>query len=235
MDNGQGLSVILPIYNEGQNIKDVVNKIITGVKNYIESFEIIAVNDGSTDKSADIIRTLSAQYPFLRLISVQKNKGYGAAIRRGIYNAKMPWLLIMDADGQYDINDLKHFWEKKSCYDFIIGYRKKRSDNLYRRILGKLGNFIANLFLHKKVFIKDVNCGFKLFKTNELKAIPLISNGAIISFEILYSLLQNKRLFAQLPIAHYKRVAGKSTGGNLKSVIQNILEFLKLILNKPAN
>lgn len=235
MDNSQSLSVILPVYNEERNIKNVITKIAAELKNYTNVFEIIVVNDGCTDKSADIVKDLSGKYPTLRLINIQNNKGYGAAIRIGIYNAQMQWLLIMDADGQYEINDLKTFWERKSSYDFIIGYRRKREDNLYRKILSKLGNLIANLFLKTNTFIKDIDCGFKLFKTNELKAIPIISNGAIISFEILYSLLQNKRLFVQLPIAHYKRVAGKSTGGNLKSVIQNILEFLKLILNKPAN
>jgi len=235
MDNNQSLSVILPVYNEERNIKNVIIKIAAELQNYTNVFEIIVVNDGSTDRSADIVKDLSGKYPALRLISIQKNGGYGAAIRIGIYNSEKEWLLIMDADGQYEINGLKTFWECKSAYDFLIGYRRKREDNLYRKILGKLGNLIANLFLKTNTFIKDIDCGFKLFKTNELKAIPIISNGAIISFEILYSLLQDKRLFVQLPIAHYKRVTGKSTGGNLKSVIQIILEFFKLILNKPAH
>ena len=234
MQNSQSLSIILPVYNEGQNIKEVVEKIIAGIKNYINTFELIIVNDGSTDKSADIIRSLSVQYPVLRLINIQKNKGYGAAIRTGINNAQMQWLLIMDADGQYEINDLNYFWARKSGYDFIIGYRKKRSDSLYRRLLGKLGNLIANLFLKTGAFIKDIDCGFKLFKTKDLKMIPLLASGAIISLEILYKLLQNKPLFIQLPVIHYKRVAGRATGGRLKTIKQNILEFLKLILNKPV-
>lgn len=232
MDNSQSLSVILPVYNEEQNIKNVVKKIAAGINNYTDTFELIIVNDGSTDKSGEILKNLASQCSFIRFIHCKNNKGYGAAISKGIAVATKEWTLIMDADGQFRINELKNFWDRKSSYDFIIGYRKRRSDNLYRRVLGKTGNFIANLFLKTNTPIQDINCGFKLFKTNELKTIPIISNGAIISFEILYRLLENKRLFAQLPVTHYKRIGGKSTGGRFNIIMQIILESIKLISNK---
>jgi glycosyltransferase involved in cell wall biosynthesis len=235
MINKQGLSIIMPVYNEEKNIKSEVTKIISNIKNCTDDFEIIVINDGSADKSADIVKNLALQNPTIRIITRRKHKGYGAAIRNGICIAEKEWLLIMDADGQYEINDLKTFWQEKSFYDFIIGYRKKRGDNLYRRWLGKLGNLIANLFLKTDIFIKDVDCGFKLFKTKELRTIPTISNGVLISFEILYKLLQNKWSFTQLPVTHYKRIAGKSTGGKLNSIIQIILESFKLVLNKQIN
>lgn len=231
MGSKQSLSIILPVYNEEKGIKNLVTEIIANIKSYIDEFEIILVNDGSKDNTAEVIKNLALKYSHLRIINNDKNKGYGAAIRVGIYNAKKDWSLIIDADGQYEINDLRSFWDKKSYYDFIIGYRKKRSDNFYRKLLAKIGNLTANLFLKTNVFIKDIDCGFKLFKTRELKTIPIKSNGIIISFEILCKLLQrNKLLFVQLPIIHYSRTDGKSTGGKFNTIIKIVLEFFKIIL-----
>jgi glycosyltransferase involved in cell wall biosynthesis len=228
MDNNYSLSIVLPVYNEGENIRHLVAGLIANIKNYINDFEIILVNDGSTDESVEIINSLAKQYPVLRIIANSRNKGYGFAIRGGIYNATKKWLLIMDADGQFEIDDLKAFWDKKLSYDFIIGYRKERKDNSYRKLLGKSGNSIANLFLKTNIFIKDINCGFKLFSTMDLKSISLKSSGGAISFEILYKLLQNKHSFTQLPVTHYKRMAGKSTGGKFNTIIKIISEFIKL-------
>ena len=230
INNNNSLSIILPLYNEEQNIKNLVNKITVNVKDYTDNFEIILVNDGSTDKTPDIINDIASRYPKLRIINHLKNKGYGAAVRTGIDNAKKKWLLIMDADGQFEINNLKASWIKKSSYDFILGYREKRNDNLYRCLLGKMGNFIANLFLKTDTFIKDINCGFKLFRTKQLQPISLVSEGGIISFEILHKLLINSNPpFVQLPIRHYKRVHSKSTGGKFKTIIKIILEGIKTI------
>ena len=174
------------------------------------------------------MKDLTAQYLNLRLVNHAENKGYGAAIRSGISAAKNHWLLIMDADGQFNIDNFKNFWQEKSAYDFILGYRKKRSDGLYRNLLGKLGTLLANLFLSTDIFIKDINCGFKLFKTNELEKIRLVSNGGVISFEIIYKLLKDKRRFTQLPVTHYSRKEGKSTGGKFKTIANIIGEFFKL-------
>ena len=227
MSSKQGLSIILPVYNEEKDINNVVASIIKNIPGHIPGFEIILVNDGSTDKTKDILRSLSARYAALRIANNAVNQGYGAAIKKGIAKAEKEWLLIMDGDGQFRIDDLEVFWNEKSNYDFIIGFRKKRRDNLYRTLLGAGGNLLANLRLGTNIFIKDINCGFKLFKTQDLKTIRLLSTGGLISFEILYKLLKRKRMFIQLPVAHYKRKTGKSTGGRLITIIKIIGEFFR--------
>lgn len=231
INTNEGISIILPVYNEEKNIGYTITKIIAFIKTLTGDFELILINDGSTDKSEAIIKGLAKQYPAIRLINNNQNKGYGAAIKNGIHNVKKEWLLIMDSDGQFEISDLKDFWEKKLSYDFIIGYRKRRSDNVYRKMLGKTGNLAANLFLKTDIFIKDINCGFKLFKTYELKKIVLISNGGIINFEITRQLLKNGARFLQVPVNHYSRTKGNSTGGRFKTIIQIISEFIYLIAN----
>lgn len=120
-----GLSIVLPVFNEEGNIKNVLIDIIVNLHVYIEDFEIIVVDDGSTDRSLNILNHLNLKYPQLKLIRNYKNEGYGAAIRKGIRNAQKEWLLIMDSDGQFRIDDFKSFWDERLSYDFIIGYRKK--------------------------------------------------------------------------------------------------------------
>jgi len=230
MNNYNSLSIILPLYNEAGHIENLVGNLIADIKNYIVDFEIILVDDGSTDKGPSIINKLSLLYSAVRIINHPKNKGYGSAVKSGIYIARKDWALIMDADGQFKINELKALWDKKSFYNIILGYRKKRADNFYRNFLGKSGNFLANLFLKTDVFIKDINCGFKLIKLRDLKTISLSSTGGIINFEILFGLLKHNPLITQLPITHYRRKTGKSTGGNLKTIIKIIEEFIQLLL-----
>ncbi len=229
MDNFDNLSVILPLYNEATNIKNLVDKLIFYLNKYNIDFEIILVDDGSTDKSKNIIKSLAHQYPPVQIISHDTNKGYGAAIRSGINKAQNNWALIMDADGQFKIDELKAFWDKRLFYNIILGYRQKRGDDFYRTCLGKSGNLIANLFLKTNTFIKDINCGFKLLKLKELKAAPLVSTGGIINFEILFWLLKYNWPIVQLPVIHQRRKSGQATGGKLITIIIIIKEFIRLM------
>ena len=228
----EGLDIILPVYNEGLIIKDTVQSIIANIRKYIKSYSVITVNDGSIDNTSKAINELKQSLPEIKIVSHRNNRGYGSAIRTGIKAADKNWVLIIDSDGQFNIDDFKIFWEHKQFYDFLIGYRLTRKDNIYRRFLGKSGSTIANLFLKERV--RDVNCGFKLFKRKDLTGISLFSTGGAISFEILYKLFKkSKYKYTQLPVRHYGRKSGRQTGGKLKTIIKIILETMQIILKHP--
>lgn len=226
----ESLCVILPAFNEEENIKNVVSDVISHIRNYGKNFEVIVVNDGSTDRTLKMLGEIKTLYPELKIVSYGKNKGYGWAIRKGIEFSQKEWIFIMDLDGQFRIDDFEIFWNNRKSYDFILGYRAIRRDNTYRLWLSKLGNYIANLFLEKKV--KDINCGFKLFKLSDLRNISLISTNGCIYFEILFYLLKSKNKFLQLPIQHHRRKAGKQSGGNLRIVLRNLLEGRRIVCCK---
>jgi glycosyltransferase involved in cell wall biosynthesis len=226
-----GLSIILPVYNEAATVEHTLKTVLAYLEKLTGDFEIIAVNDGSTDQSEKILVELARQYPRISLINSPKNTGYGWALRKGITAAKKDWILLFDADGQFGIEDLGRLWEAKAGIDFILGWRRKRNDNLYRRLLGFSGNFLANLALRMRFFIKDINCGFKLFKAELIKPLALMSAGNSINFEILYGLKNHSPVFIQLPVSHYPRKTGRATGGDLKSVMVIIKESLKIIFN----
>ncbi|MCX5707824.1 MAG: glycosyltransferase family 2 protein [Candidatus Omnitrophica bacterium] len=229
------LSVILPIYNEEANVELTLKTILAYLEKLTDDFEIIAVNDGSTDQSPKILAELARKHPRISLINSPKNTGYGWALRKGIISAAKDWILLFDADGQFDIADLERLWEAKAGIDFILGWRRRRNDNPYRRLLGSSGNFLANLILRIQPFIKDINCGFKLFKAGLIKPLALMSAGATINFEILYNLKNYRPVFIQLPVSHYPRKAGRATGGDLKNVAILIKESFKIIFkNAPT-
>jgi len=222
------LSVVLPIYNEAAGIERAVKKMLPFLEGLADDFEVIAVNDGSTDQSEKIVSGLAKDNPGIRIIRAGRNNGYGWAIRQGINAAEKKWLFIIDADGQFDIADLKGMWEKKQSLDFILGWRRQRNDNGYRLLLGAAGNWLANLFL-PGVYIRDINCGFKLFKTDLLKNLPLLSSGGVINFEILYRLKNKNPSFIQMPVSHYRRKSGKATGGDPGTVMKILKEANRII------
>jgi glycosyltransferase involved in cell wall biosynthesis len=224
----ESLSIILPIYNEQANVEFVICEIITFFRKLIKDFELIAINDGSTDATLEVIKGIKSFYPELKIISQVNNMGYGHALKTGISFAQKEWIFIMDSDRQFKIDDFITFWNEKHKYDFILGYRKPRKDNFYRLALSKVGNFFANAFLEKK--INDVNCGFKLFKSECLKSLPLSSTGGSICFEILYYLLNSKIEFAQLAVRHKRREVGRQTGGSLKVVSKTLWESIRIVI-----
>jgi glycosyltransferase involved in cell wall biosynthesis len=225
----EGLSVVFPVYNESAVIKATISKTILNLRKYIKYFEIIAVNDGSTDNTQSLLDEIQLAYPELILVAEEENKGYGAAIRKGIDLAGNDWVAIMDSDGQYHVEDFKDFWEKRHFFDFILGYRKIRKDNLYRKYLAKAGNVIGRFFL--KVNIKDVNCGFKLFRKCDFEKISLISTGGCIYFEILLRLFKNGRNnFLQLPVEHYSNKCSVQTGGKFFVILKIIIDGARVIL-----
>jgi len=228
----EGLTTILPTYNEEANIRYVVSDVIFYMRKYINNFEVIIINDGSSDATLRILNEIKILYPEIEIVSHERNKGYGYAIKTGIRLAQKEWIFIMDSDNQYRVNGFDAFWNNRQYYDFILGYRLVRRDNIYRQWLGKIGTYIANLFLNEPT--KDLNCGFKLFRRRDLKNITLISTGGCIHFEILFYLMKYKNKFFQLPVKHYRRNGGKATGGSLKVIFKNIWEGIKIVFHKKA-
>lgn len=226
------LSIVLPVFNEAKNIENVISNISNNIFQWVDQIELIAVNDGSTDETLSILNRMSHQISFLKVISHPSNEGYGGALTSGIKAAQNPWILLIDSDGQFYIESLFPAWEKRGQYDILLGYRRKRNDNFYRIVLGKMGNTLARFFL--RFAVKDINCGFKIFKKEFLKPLPLASKGGIINFEILYFLLkmmQSARIY-QFPVEHYSRRAGKSTGGMLRIIYRILIEGFNVVFKR---
>jgi glycosyltransferase involved in cell wall biosynthesis len=210
------LSVVLPVFSEGNVVQDTLEGVCGNIIYFTDVFEIIVVNDGSSDQTAAILEAMRPRCQNLRVVTHRRNRGYGVALRSGIEAAQGEWILLMDADGQFRIDSLSGAWPHRHEYDCLLGFRQKRRDPFHRLILGRLGNTVSNLFLSRNIL--DINCGFKLFRKGLLRELSLVSTGGAINFEILRRFLKGRkrlRIF-QFPVQHYSRQDGRATGGDLK-------------------
>ncbi|OGH24740.1 MAG: hypothetical protein A3B47_00530 [Candidatus Levybacteria bacterium RIFCSPLOWO2_01_FULL_39_24] len=217
------LSIFFPFWNEEKNIVKVVNSAISVASKIAEKWEIIMIDDGSSDKTIEIAKKLLESSLGLRLIAHKPNRGYGAALKEGLNNARYKLIVFTDGDGQFDFSEVVRFIEKINKADMVIGYRQKRRDHPFRHflmILLKIWDFIFFGF-----YFRDIDCGFKMFKKDSLKKIlPLRSEGAMITTEILARAKKANLKIEQVRVTHYPRIYGDQSGGNLRVIIRAIRE-----------
>ena len=159
------LSVFFPAFNEEENITSLVTSAYELLKEIAEQFEIIIVDDGSRDRTSFIVKELAIRYPEVRLIQHSHNLGYGAALISGFKHCRYELVFFSDADNQFCLRDLRGFLGLIQDCDAVLGYRKKRSDSLFRSINTWAWTLLVNILF--RIRIKDVNCAFKLFRKSK--------------------------------------------------------------------
>lgn len=221
------ISIFFPFWNEEKNIESVVKKAVDVAEKTSEKWEIIMINDGSSDKTLEICQKLANENSSLRVISHNPNRGYGAALREGFENAKYNLIVFTDGDNQFDFSEVDRFLDKIESVDIVIGYRKKRHDHPFRHILMnflKIWDFIFFGF-----YYRDIDCGFKMFKKEAIaKIYPLRSEGAMITTEILAKAKRAGLKIAQVEVSHLPRKFGNQSGGNPRVIIRAIRESFSL-------
>jgi len=235
-NNSYSISIVLPAYNESKNIKqtlDDANNFLENSKAF-ESYEIIVVDDGSTDNTSMILDELKSTVNCLKVITHPKNKGYGRALSSGILETQFPWVLLMDADGQFKLSSLDSMLGYFSDYDIISGYRYKRRDPLGRILLGKTYSFLASSLFGLK--IRDINCGFKLFRRETLDLEGLKCHAGVFYTKIFIKTKAKGYKIKEVPVEHFPRTGGKQTGASLKVVWESISDVFRLkFLSRSVN
>lgn len=222
------LSVFFPVHNEEKNIPITVEKAVTVLKNLpLKEYEIILVENGSKDKSPEVVDALAREYPHVKAVHL-KAGGYGLALRAGFEGAQYPWVVYTDADGQFDFSEVTKFLEKTEVADVIYSYKVKRSDNFFRVLAAK--GWAFSLFVFFGLNIKDVDTGFKMVKKDVLQKIsPLESSiGGMINAELVIKAKKAGFTVTQVPVYHYPRLEGQPTGVKPKVIIQSYLDLFKL-------
>lgn len=221
------LSIFFPFWNEEKNLEGVVRKAIPIADTLADKWEILMIDDGSSDQTLEIAKRLEKENPNLRVIKHDKNRGYGASLRSGLQDSKYDLVVFNDGDGQFDFSEVSKFLEKIEKNDIVIGHRKQRIDHPLRHILMNMLK-IWDLFFFG-IHFKDIDCGFKLFKREAInKIMPLRSEGAMITTEILVKSKRAKLKIAQVEVNHYPRLYGDQSGGNLRVIIRAVRESLAL-------
>lgn len=221
------LSVFLPTYNEEGNIKKVVNSVKNTLERVAKRWEIIVVNDGSSDKTEEIVGELEKKDARIRLVTHKKNKGYGGALKTGFEKARYPWVAFMDSDGQFDFGEISKFIAKKDQADLILGYRKKRADSILRKLFTFGWAGVARIILGLRA--RDYSCGFKMIKKSVYNDIqPLVGEEKVTQIEMLVKARKKGFRFTNVGVNHYPRTTGTQTGANIKVVAKSILDLFKL-------
>lgn len=225
--NLNSLSVVLPVYNEEKNIDDVLRNVFDAVSGITHDLEVVVVDDGSKDRTPAILSQWAARDARVKAIRHDRNMGYGAALCSGFETAKKEWIFLMDADRQFDPAEIAILVPFCRDNDLVAGFRARRKDPWQRILLGSVFNFSMRVFFG--IRLKDINCGFKLFRKKILEGAPLVSCGALISTELLLRARKNKACMIEVGVTHYPRPFGRQTGGSLGVSIRAVKEFLALL------
>lgn len=222
------LSIVVPCYNEEQNVNLVYCNIKDNIPKYLSEYEIIFVDDGSTDRTAQNVEKIISSDSKVRIVSSSNNLGYGAALRKGFSEAAGDHIAYMDGDNQYDFKDFACLKEAMDAEDAVLvgGVRAHRADFTYRKLISYIGRKIV--FLIFRVDILDIDCGFKFFRKSLLDNIKLeAQSGLIFSLELYLKTKKNKRLFVQREVSHFIRKHGKSKGINFTQYRLALVDICK--------
>jgi glycosyltransferase involved in cell wall biosynthesis len=191
-----------------------------------ESYEVIVVNDGSTDKTGAIADRLANENPHVKAVHHEKNRGYGGAVISGIRAATQPYVMLADGDGQFDPKEVASLAAYVPEYDVVVGRRISRADHLMRRINGHAWTMLVRVVLG--IAIADIDCGFKLFKREFLNGMELRARGAMISTELMARVIGRGAKIKEVGVHHLPRLAGEQSGANFKVIARAFKELFTL-------
>ena len=227
MNQVSSLSIVFPCLNDAGTIGSLVVLAEDVVSRFTDDFEVIVVDDCSTDGSRELLDVLAKEKDYLMVLKNDKNLGYGGAISRGLYAASKDYVFYTDGDAQYDIRELKGFLEALTSDTAVInGYKITRSDPWYRVILGKMYHHVAHFLFSLPV--QDVDCDFRLFKKEVLDSFSLNCTGGVVCVELVKKVEFSGYDIVEMPVHHHYRIHGKSQFFTFRRVSRVLLELLSL-------
>ena len=226
-EHPESLTMFFPCFNDAATIGSLVAAAhVVGTESG-RDFEVLVVDDGSTDASAAILEALKEKYPELRVVSHGVNRGYGAALRSGFSGATRDLVFYTDGDGQYDVLELKKFLPVlQDGVDVVNGYKIARSDPFHRVVIGKV--YVALMRILFRFHVRDVDCDFRLMRRTALEAVSLRHSSGVICLELVKKLEIAGFRFVDFPVHHYHRVAGKSQFFNFRRLFATGVNILRL-------
>lgn len=219
------LSVVLPAYNEEENVENAVEQVSAAAQQLGMDYEIILVNDGSADRTGEIARELMQRIPNFRLVEHYPNRGYGGSLKAGFAAAAKDLITFVPADKQFVFGEIDRLLEGLSEADIVSGYRVNRQDTFIRKLNGFGWNTLVRLLFG--YLCRDIDCGFKLFRREVLEHVTLVSDGAMIDTEFLAGARARGFRIAEVPVTHLPRMAGEPTGANLKVIARAFRDLVR--------
>ncbi len=221
------VSLCLPCYNEAEVISEFLTGACAVLPEFLDEFEIVVIDDGSVDATAEIVQRHARRDNRIRLIRHEINRGYGAAVSTALRAADGHWICFTDGDGQFNLLDLPQLLVDAHECDVVIGYRYRRAEGGVRRFNAHSWNWLIRWLLGVRV--RDLDCAFKLFPRWVVECMQLSAEGACISAEILVQCARGGLTIREVPVSHFPRSAGQATGANLKVVAKAFRELPRVL------
>lgn len=221
------LSIFFPAYNDSGTIASLVITARATAQKLTDDFEVIVVNDGSADHTAEIADELAHTYPEVRVVHHPKNRGYGGALRSGFATSTKDLIFYTDGDAQYDPAELEALWPKMVAgVDIVNGYKISRSDPMHRIIIGRVYHHTVKLLFG--LTVRDVDCDFRLIRRSVFDRVQLEHNSGVICLELMKKITDAGFRIAEVPVHHYHRAFGKSQFFNFRRLWHTAQDILKL-------
>jgi glycosyltransferase involved in cell wall biosynthesis len=221
----QSLSIVLPAYNEEANVTLAVEGVAEVMQSLDLDYEIIVVNDGSRDRTGEIVRELQTRISHLKLVEHFPNRGYGGSLKAGFAAATCDWIAFVPTDNQFDFSEVKLLLARSTGTDIVSGYRANRQDPIVRKLNALGWNSVVRLLFG--YLCRDIDCGFKLFRRELLDHVHVESNGAMIDTELLAGARARGYKIADVPVTHLPRKAGHPTGANFKVILRAFRDLVR--------
>ena len=206
----EALSVFFPCYNDEATIARMVEVARATLDRVgVTDAEVIVVNDGSSDRSAAILAELATREPMLRVVTHERNCGYGGALLSGFAASTKQWVFYTDGDGQFDPSELELLVQRASDeVDVVQGYKLRRADGIVRAVIGRVYHRFVKLMFGLQ--IRDTDCDFRLIRHRALDRVTLVHTTGVICVELVRKLQDSGACFTEVGVHHYRRVHGTS-------------------------
>ncbi|MBJ18885.1 MAG: glycosyltransferase family 2 protein [bacterium] len=220
------LSLVFPAFNEAENLPTLLESAVKIGDQLGVDFEIVIVDDGSRDRSAEVLGTWAQRDPRITSVHHHTNLGYGAALRAGLRQASGELVFFSDADLQFDLREIALLLEHAEEVEIVVGYRAPRRDPWLRRVIAwTWGTLVRALF---DLPVRDIDCAFKIFRREVLDAIPIESIGAFVNTEILARARAAGFGIKQVPVSHHPRRSGRQSGAHPRVILRALIELSQL-------
>ena len=223
------ITVFFPAYNDAGSIRTLVETALGVLPMLADEYEVLIIDDGSTDATGAIIDDLAAHHPAVRAIHHERNTGYGGALRSGFRQASKDLVFYTDGDGQYDVREIVLLHARMTpAVDVVNGYKITRSDPVARRVIGWCYKWMARSVF--RLPIRDVDCDFRLIRRSAVERIELKSSSGAICVELVHQLRRAGCAFAEVPVHHYPRVHGRSQFFTVGRIARTALDLCRVRL-----
>ena len=221
------LSIFFPAYNDSGTIASMVIRAEQAAAALTPDYEVIIVNDGSMDATAEIADELALTYPHVRVVHHATNRGYGGALQTGFRSATKELIFYTDGDAQYDPAELSLLWAGLTPdADMVNGYKVSRSNPFHRVVVGRLYHHIVRVLFGLKV--RDVDCDFRLMRMSMFDRITLKKTSGVICLEMMKKIHDAGFRIVEVPVHHYHRAFGKSQFFNFRRLVKTVIDIMRL-------